>query len=66
MNETPNENLVDVRTVARNLAGGRLTPEQAQAFLDALEDSEADGAWTTTQMAMPSHAVFVEPVPEDE
>jgi hypothetical protein len=66
MNESLSPSLIDVRTLQRNLAAGRLDPAQVQAFLDALDDCEGEAAWTSTTMAMPANAVYVEPVREDE
>ncbi|MFH1467753.1 MAG: hypothetical protein ABIO70_25430 [Pseudomonadota bacterium] len=66
MNESKSESLFDVRTLERNLAAGRIEREQAQAFLDAIEDCEGEVAWTSTTMAMPANAAYVEPVPVDD
>jgi hypothetical protein len=66
MKKTVNETLFDVRTLQRNLASGRISREQANAFLEALEDCGDETAWTSTTMAMPSNATYVEPVQEDE
>jgi hypothetical protein len=66
MKEPLNDSCFDVRTLQRNLDSGRVTPAQAKAFLDALEDCGGEAAWTSTSMAVPSNATYVEPVPEDE
>jgi len=66
MPDRVNESLLDVRTLQRNLGSGRITEEQAQAFLASLEDCEAEAAWTTTAMNMPANAVFTEPAPQDD
>lgn len=44
-----NENLFDIRVVERNIARGKITREQYEAYLTSLEDCEEMGQETATQ-----------------
>jgi hypothetical protein len=61
-----NEAIFDVRTIERNLGASRISAEQVEAHLAALEDCEAEAAWTNAQMNVPPDAVYTETLVEDD
>ena len=55
---TIDESLFDIRVVERNIARGKVTREQYEAYLSSLEDASEHGA--------PTETMFVHRVEDDE
>jgi hypothetical protein len=47
------ESSFDVRTLARNIAAGRLEQAAVDSQIEGLEDCSEEADWTVTQMAIP-------------